>query len=76
MPSRSRALVIERSAPLGALLAFPGLYFAFAAIMDAYAGIGFFFTPFSLLLDSPLTRGPFNLLSPLVFLGGPCWRSF
>ncbi len=71
MPSRSRALVIDRSAPIGIMLALPGLYFAFAAIADAYAGVGFFFIPFSLLLDSPVTRGPFNLLSPLVFLGGP-----
>ena len=73
MLSRSRALVIDRSAPIGILLALPGLYFAAAAAaaLSASAGIDFFFTPFALLLDSPVTRGPFNLLSPLLFLGGP-----
>ena len=71
MQSQSRALVIDRSAPIGALLALPGLYFAFAALMAAYAGVSFFFVPFHLLLESPVTRGPFNLISPIIFLGGP-----
>ena len=71
MLSRSRALVIDRSAPIGAVLAIPGFYFALAAMAEAYAGVGLFFAPFSLLLDSPVTRGPFNLISPLIFLGGP-----
>ena len=71
MLSRSRALVIDRSATIGALVAIPGLYFALAAMADAYANVGFFFAPFNLLLDSPVARGPFNLISPFIFLGGP-----
>ena len=50
---------------------FPGLYFATAAMLKAYAGVELFFVPLGFMLDSPYWRDAFNLFSPLVFLGGP-----
>ncbi len=66
-----RRPLLEYSAPIGALLIFPGLYFAAAAILKAYAGIDFFFLPVSAIREVPGWRDAFDLLSPIVFLGGP-----
>jgi hypothetical protein len=71
MTAPPRSPLLEYSAPIGAFLIFPGLYFAAAAILKAYAGIDFFFLPVTAIRETPGWRDAFDVLSPLVFLGGP-----
>lgn len=51
------------------LLLVAPVWFAAAAILKTYFGIGLFFTPFELMMSTPVTKSIFNLLSPMVFLG-------
>jgi transcriptional regulator with XRE-family HTH domain len=54
----------------GLFLMFPALFFIFASIARHNFGLDLFYYPFELLLDNSNTRVIFNLLSPLIFLGG------
>ena len=73
------ALVARRIGPrlrpaqalaVGAALAAPAVLFVAAALAQALFGIDAPMRPVEALLASPVTRGPFNAVSPAVFVGG------
>jgi hypothetical protein len=63
-PSPSRAWV------LGLVLAAPAALFWLANILKDGLGIGFLIAPVEALISEPHRRQIFNLVSPVVFLGG------
>ena len=54
----------------GALLVVPGALFLTANLLNE-AGVGLLYAPIDALTGTPTTRWAFNLVSPLLFLGGP-----
>jgi hypothetical protein len=59
-----------RLAGLGFVLLVAPLYFVSASILKYEMGIGLLFDPLEALLSEPGRRQVFNLVSPVVFLGG------
>ena len=54
----------------GALLMVPGALFLAANLLND-AGVGLLYAPIEAVMSTPTTRWVFNLVSPLLFLGGP-----
>ena len=57
-------------AGLGVALLLAPLYFVSASLLKYGLGVGFLFDPLEFLLSEPGRRYVFNLVSPVVFLGG------
>ena len=60
----------RRLAEVGFVLVLAPLFFVCASLMKYELGIGFLFDPLESLLSDPATRQAFNLISPVMFLGG------
>lgn len=58
------------AALLGLVLAAPAALFLLANILNDGLGIGFLYAPVEALLSEPHRHQVFNLVSPVVFLGG------
>ena len=58
------------AALLGLVLAAPAALFLLANILNDGPGIGFLYAPVEALLSEPHRHQVFNLVSPVVFLGG------
>jgi len=63
-PSPSRAAI------LGLVLAAPAALFLLANLLNDGLGIGFLYAPIDALTSEPHRQQLFNLVSPVVFLGG------
>ena len=59
-----------RSAGVGFALLLAPLFFVAASLLEYGLGIGFLFDPLEYFLSEPGRRYVFNLISPVVFLGG------
>ena len=59
----------SRAALLGLILAAPAALFLLANLLNEL-GIGFFYAPVEALISEPYRQQLFNLVSPVVFLGG------
>ncbi|MGH3148105.1 MAG: hypothetical protein ACRDTR_20150 [Rubrobacter sp.] len=57
-------------AGVGFVLLLAPLYFVCASLLKYGLGVGFLFDPVAFLLSEPERRYVFNLVSPVVFLGG------
>ena len=62
----------RRLAAVGAVLLLAPLYFVGASLMKYGLGVGFLFDPMEAVLSVAGRREVFNLVSPVVFLGGLC----
>lgn len=60
-----------KTAMIGFVLVAPIVYFMSAAVLEHELGIGFLYTPIEALSRNPQSWRLFNLVSPIVFLGGP-----
>ena len=60
----------SRAAMLGLILAAPAALFLLANILNDGLGIGFLYAPIDALISEPHRQQIFNLVSPVVFLGG------
>jgi len=69
---REKEMVLRdyRMAGLGVALLLAPLYFVSASLLKYGLGVGFLFDPLEFLLSEPGRRYVFNLVSPVVFLGG------
>jgi hypothetical protein len=59
----------SRAALLGLILAAPAALFLLANLLNEL-GVGFFCAPVEALISEPHRQQLFNVMSPLVFLGG------
>ncbi len=66
------AMYDRRLAVVGFLLLLAPLYFVSASLLKYGLGIGFLFDPLEAFLSVAGRRVVFNVVSPLVFLGGLC----
>ena len=57
-------------AKTGLILTLPPLYFVLAAVLKYGFGVGFLFDPLDRFLSDPWRLRVFNIISPVVFLGG------
>ncbi|MBA2712893.1 MAG: hypothetical protein H0U55_04965 [Rubrobacteraceae bacterium] len=62
----------RRLAVIGFVLVLAPLYFVSASLLKYGLGIGFLFDPLEAFLTVAGRRAVFNLVSPVVFLGGLC----
>lgn len=62
----------RRPAVIGLVLLLAPLYFVGASLLKYGLGVGLFFDPMEALLSVSGRREIFNLVSPVVFLGGLC----
>ena len=60
----------RRLAWVGVVLLSAPLFFVAASLLKYELGIGFLFDPLESVLSDPVTRHAFNLISPIIFLGG------
>ena len=66
----------KQIALFSAILIFPAFYFVLANILNSYLGIDFLHHPLTYIYSDPKGSAIFNLLSPIVFLGGVCAAAF
>jgi hypothetical protein len=66
------AVMERRLAWVGFVLLAPPLFFVTASLLKYELGVGFLFGPLEALMAEPARRHVFNLVSPVVFLGGLC----
>ncbi len=62
----------RRLAVVGFVLLLAPLYFVSASLLKYGLGVGFLFDPLEAVLSVAGRREVFNLISPVVFLGGLC----
>ena len=74
--TNQREIVMQsrRLAVIGFVLLLAPLYFVSASLLKYGLGVGFFFDPLEAVLSVAGRREVFNLVSPVVFLGGLCSR--
>ncbi len=60
----------RRLAVIGSVVLLAPLYFVSASLLKYELGVGFLFDPLEAVLSVPGRREIFNLVSPVVFLGG------
>jgi hypothetical protein len=64
------AMYDRKLAVVGSVLLLAPLYFVSASLLEYGLGIGFLFDPMETFLSAPGRRDVFNVVSPIVFLGG------
>ena len=69
---REAVMKNRRSAVVGFVLLLAPLYFVSASLLKYGLGVGFLFDPLEAVLSVAERREVFNLVSPIVFLGGLC----
>ena len=70
MNRREAVMQNRRSAAIGFVLLLAPLYFVSASLLKYGLGVGFLFDPLEAALSVAGRREAFNLVSPVVFLGG------
>lgn len=70
MSNRSEQVFYTQRAMIGFLFALPPLFFVTAAVLKYGLGIGFIFDPLASFLADPERLRLFNIISPILFLGG------
>jgi hypothetical protein len=69
---REAVMQSRRLAVIGFVLLLAPLYFVWASLLKYGLGVGFLFDPLEAVLSVAGRREVFNLVSPVVFLGGLC----